>query len=83
LTCSYEETAARSRARCEHFENWSGQFSDMSFDWVTPPILNPYTRLAAEMCPADGILRAVGYERHPDDELPRAVTSTCDLQHAA
>jgi hypothetical protein len=83
LTCSYEETAARSRARREHFENWSGQFSDTRFAWVTPPILNPYTRLAAEMCPANGILRVIGYERRPDDELPQAVTSTCDLQQAA
>jgi hypothetical protein len=29
---------------------------------VAPPVLNPYTRLAVEMCPARGFLRAVGYE---------------------
>jgi hypothetical protein len=29
---------------------------------VTPPVLNPYTRIAVEMCAASGALRAVGYE---------------------
>lgn len=83
LTCTYEETAARSRARREHIENWSGQFSNGCFDWVSPPILNPYTRVAAEMCPARGLLRAVGYEAMSDEALPSAVTLTCDLQCAA
>ncbi len=83
FTRTYEETAASSRARREHFEGWKGQFSNGRFDWVVPPILNPYTRLAVEMCPANGILRAVGYETIPDSELPQAVTLTCDLQAAA
>ena len=83
LTRTYEETAASSRARREHFENWSGQFSNGYFDWVVPPILNPYTRLAVEMCPAKGVLRAVGYESIPGAALPNAVTLTCDLQEAA
>jgi hypothetical protein len=82
FTRTYEETAASSRARCEHFENWKGQFSNESFDWVAPPILNPYTRLAVEMCPAQGILRAAGYEiargngvSHAN-ALPEIVTTT-------
>jgi len=83
FTRTYEETAANSRTRREHFENWTGQFSSDSFDWVAPPILNPYTRLAVEMCPAKGILRAVGYEAIRGSELPQAVTLTCDLQAAA
>jgi hypothetical protein len=83
FTRTYEETAANSRTRREHFENWTGQFSNGCFDWVAPPILNPYTRLAVEMCPANGILRAVGYETIPGSELPQAVTLTCDLQAAA
>ncbi|MPZ39341.1 MAG: hypothetical protein GEU95_15035 [Rhizobiales bacterium] len=83
LTCTYEETAARSRARREHIANWTGQFSNGCFDWVTPPILNPYTRVAVEMCPATGILRAIGYETRPGAELPQAVTSTCNMQQAA
>ena len=80
FTRTYEETAANSRTRREHFENWTGQFSNGRFDWVVPPILNPYTRLAVEMCPAKGVLRAVGYEAIPGAELPQAVTLTCDLQ---
>lgn len=83
FTRTYEETAASSRARREHFENWRGQFADGYFGWVEPPILNPYTRLAVEMCPAEAILRAVGYESSPGAELPSAVTLTCDLQEAA
>ena len=83
FTRTYDETAASSRARCEQFEGWKGQFANGRFDWVVPPILNPYTRLAVEMCPANGILRAVGYEAIPDSELPQAVTLTCDLQEAA
>ena len=82
FTRTYEETAANSRTRREHFENWNGQFSN-GFEWVAPPILNPYTRLAVEMCPAKGVLRAVGYEATPGAELPSAVTLTCDLQEAA
>lgn len=82
FTRTYEETAASSRARREYFEDWSGQFSNESFAWVVPPILNPYTRLAVEMCPANGILRAVGYETRPGAELPDAVTLTCDLHEA-
>src|SRR5262245_3574938 len=83
FTRTYEETAANSRTRREHFEKWTGQFSGEGFEWVAPPILNPYTRLAVEMCPAKGVLRAVGYEPTPAAELPSAVTLTCDLQQAA
>ena len=83
FTRTYEEAAANSRTRREHFENWAGQFANENFAWVVPPILNPYTRLAVEMCPAKGILRAVGYETFPGAELPNAVTLTCDLPQAA
>jgi hypothetical protein len=83
FTRTYEETAANSRTRRQHFENWSGQFANGRFDWVEPPILNPYTRLAVEMCPAKGILRAIGYEALPGAELPSAVTLTCELMEAA
>jgi hypothetical protein len=83
FTCTSEESAARSRLRRESFENWTGQFSSQSFDWVAPPILNPYTRLAVEMCPANGVLRAVGYETILGFELPQAATLTCDMQAAA
>jgi hypothetical protein len=78
-----EESAASSRARRQTLEGWSGQFAVGRFDWVVPPILNPYTRLAVEMCPANGVLRAIGYEAAPNAELPQAVTLTCDLQQQA
>jgi hypothetical protein len=83
FTRTYEETAASSRARRDQFEAWSGQFASASFDWVVPPILNPYTRVAVEMCPASGVLRAIGYEAQADSELPQPVTLTCDLPQAA
>jgi hypothetical protein len=80
---TYEEAAASSRSRHEHIAQWSGTLPSEDFDWVTPPILNPYTRVAVEMCPASGVLRAVGYEAIPGAELPRIVASTCQQQQAA
>jgi hypothetical protein len=38
------------------------------FDWVKPPILNSLTRLAVEMSPATGRLRAQTYESPDGDE---------------
>ena len=75
--------AANSRKRRETLAGWSGQFARGHFEWVTPPILNQQTRLAVELCPALGRLRAVGFEAIPGAELPNAVTLTCDLQEAA
>jgi hypothetical protein len=46
---------------------------------VTPPVLNPYTRIAVEMCAASGVLRAVGYELEHDSPLPQPVTHVCEL----
>jgi hypothetical protein len=80
---TYEETAASGRARRAQLDAWTGQFASGYFDWVVPPILNPYTRLAVEMCPANGVLRAIGYETTRGAELPQAVTLTCDLEKAA
>jgi len=40
-----------------------GAASAPSFDWVREPVLNPYTRLAVAMCPAEGVLRVLGYDR--------------------
>src|SRR5882672_6073938 len=56
LTRSYEEAAARSRARCEAIASWPQPISRAGFAWVTPPVLNPMTRIAVEMCPAAGTL---------------------------
>jgi hypothetical protein len=83
LTRTYEETAASSRLRREHLENWQGRFANEGFGWVSPPILNLYTRLAVEMCPAQGVLRAVGYESTPGAELPTAVATSTKLHDVA
>ncbi len=80
---SYEAAAENSRRRREQLVAWRGPFLHGSLDWVTPPVLNPFTRLAVEMCPARGVLRALGYERAPGCELPQPVTLTCELNAAA
>jgi hypothetical protein len=82
LTRSYEEAAARSRARQVQLAAWPGQFASDNFDWVTPPVLNRLTRVAVEMCPAKGLLRAVGYETATGAELPAPVTRVCELAAA-
>ena len=79
LTRSYEEAAARSAARREALAAWSAPFARAGFAWVIPPVLNPFTRIAVEMCPAKGVLRAVGYEVGPQSELPQPATQICDL----
>jgi hypothetical protein len=82
LTRTYEETAASSRARREQLAHWGEPFTGR-FDWVVPPILNPYTRLAVELCPTTGVLHAVGYESNRGTELPSVVTSTYNLHAIA
>lgn len=74
LTSTYEEAAAYSRARRETFAQWQGSLARETFGWVVPPVLNSFTRLAVEMCPARGILRAVGYERAADGEPAQPAT---------
>ena len=83
LTRSYEEAADNSCTRREQLAAWPGEFACQNFDWVTPPVLNQFTRLAVEMCPAKGVLRAVGYETATGAELPAPVTLTCELAAAA
>jgi hypothetical protein len=78
LTRSYE-AGARSRARREALATWPRPFSQADFAWVTPPVLNTFTRLAVAMCAASGTLRAIGYEREPGSELPRPVTEMREL----
>jgi hypothetical protein len=83
LTTSPTEAAAYSRARREALAGWPQSFARASFDWVTPPVLNPFTRLAVEMCAAEGTLRVVGYEQQAYGELPRQVTQVRELTGAA
>jgi hypothetical protein len=76
---SYEEATARSRDRRRQLADWSGTIAGGTFDWVTPPVLNAFTRIAVEMCPANGVLRAIGYETPPGGELAQAVTRVCEV----
>jgi hypothetical protein len=79
LTSSYEEAAAHSRARREALWSWQHSYIGADFAWVTPPVLNPFTRIAAEMCAASGTLRAVGYEPESGSQMPRPVTQACEI----
>jgi hypothetical protein len=78
LTCSSEEAAAQCRARHDELAGWGGLLSRTGFDWVTPPVLNPYTRLAVTMSPARAILRVAGYEI-TSAGLPEQVTQVCEI----
>jgi hypothetical protein len=79
FTSTFEEAAENSRARREALAHWPGSFERDSFAWVTPPVLNPYTRVAIEMCPARGALRVIGYELLAGQEFPQPVTMPREL----
>ena len=83
FTRSYEEAAENSRARRTQLAAWPGSIARGGFDWVRPPVLNPYTRLAAEMCPATGTLRVAGYEGAQGRDFAEPVTLTCEVAPAA
>jgi hypothetical protein len=78
LTSSFADAASYSRARRDSLNAWNGAPSAIAFDWVREPVLNPYTRLAIAMCPASGLLRAVGYD-HTGAVLPEPVTRLCEI----
>jgi hypothetical protein len=78
LTDSFGDAANYSRARRESLVDWTGTCAAPSFAWVREPVLNPYTRLAVAMCPARGVLRAIGYEA-TDALLPQPVTDICEV----
>ncbi len=78
LTCSSEEAAARCRARRDALMRWRGLLSHSGFDWVKPPVLNPYTRLAVTMSPAHAVLRVAGYEV-ADGGLPKQVSELTEI----
>jgi hypothetical protein len=75
LTRTYDEAAEKSRRRRDHLAAWPDCFK-AEFDWVTPPVLNSQTRLAVEMCPATGVLQAIGYEQIEGRELPEPMIAT-------
>jgi hypothetical protein len=78
FTSTFADAAGYSRARRESLSQWSGACASAGFDWVREPVLNPYTRLAVAMCPARGILRAIGYELG-EGLLPQPVTGMCEI----
>ena len=78
LTSTFDDAASYSDARRESLNAWDGEVSAPGFDWVREPVLNPYTRLAVAMCPASGILRAVGYDV-TQAPLPERVTQMCEI----
>jgi hypothetical protein len=82
MTCSHAEAGAASRRRREALAGWSGSFGRDSFDWVTPPVLNRFTRLAIEMCPGDGILRVAGFEYTVGETEARRATQVTEVAAA-
>jgi hypothetical protein len=82
LTCDYAEAAHNSRARRAALADWSGSIAAVPFGWVVPPVLNRYTRLAAELCPALGTLRVTGYEFAAAAGMARPVTLPCEITPA-
>jgi hypothetical protein len=82
LKYTFKEAAENSRTRRDRLAAWPHRFVG-KFEWVSPPILNPQTRLAVEMCPASGVLWAVGYEQTDRQELPRPATQICELPPVA
>jgi hypothetical protein len=74
LTLSSAQAAENSHARRTTLGHWRGTIAGDGFDWLVPPVLNLYTRLAVVMCPARGELRAAGYEMHSGHDLPLPAT---------
>jgi hypothetical protein len=83
LSATFEQAAANSRARRDALADWRGGFPTRGFEWVAAPVLNPYTRVAVEMCPRAGALRVVGYERAAPGDLPTPVTRVCEIAAVA
>ncbi|MGH6836081.1 MAG: hypothetical protein ACREC9_11130 [Methylocella sp.] len=78
LNCTSADAAASCRARHDALAAWGGLLSRGGFDWVKPPVLNPYTRLAITMSPARAILRVAGFEMISAG-LPERVTQVCEI----
>ncbi len=83
FTATFDEAGERSKTRRDALGAWSGTFERDSFGWIEPPVLNKYTRLGVETCPAQGILRAIGYELDDGQELPQAATMPLEVRDVA
>ena len=79
LSCTSAQAAENSRTRRGALHGWAGRFDRNGFAWIAAPVLNRFTRLAVEMCPATGTLRVMGYELSPGSELPVPATLPCEV----
>jgi len=79
---SFDAAAENNRARRQALLDWRGSPARDAFAWVAPPVLNPFTRVAVELCPAKGLLRVMGYETPSSQELPRPATQPLELTAA-
>jgi hypothetical protein len=77
------ECGGNSRTRREAIEAWASPLTAGGFGWVAEPVLNPFTRIAVEMCAARGVLRVVGYEKPSNDALPEVVTQPREVIDAS
>lgn len=75
---SFEEAAAINKVREAQLAAHAAPLAE-SFDWVLPPVLNPYTRVAVAMSPGEGRMRVVGWEADRRGMLPRPVTAVCEV----
>jgi hypothetical protein len=83
LTRSFEEASEMNVARHRQIVDCASVSEN--FDWVVPPVLNLYTRLAVAASPAEGRLTVQGFESPAEGGLPRPVTAIRELRedHAA
>jgi hypothetical protein len=77
---TFDEARQNSVARREALAVWPGAFARDSFAWIEPPVLNRYTRLGVEMCPARGVLRAIGFELEQGREFASPATLPREIQ---
>jgi len=82
FTADYLGARANSHTRREALAAWDGAVGQGTFAWVTPPVLNPFTRIAAEMCATKGTMRIVGYEQVGGATEPQPVTQVCEIETA-
>jgi hypothetical protein len=83
LTCAYDEASENSRSRRETIDSFEGSLARQPFGWLTAPVHNRYTRLAAELCPARGVVRVMGLDQAADDGLAQQVTQIRELEQPA
>ena len=74
MACTAAAATEGSFRRCESLAGWNGSFAGAGFDWLVEPVLNRFTRVAVEMCPASGTFRVAGYEKAPDREIAERAT---------